>query len=818
MPYDARYKKLFYSQSAKNFIPIVGYFNDCTLLTKNSELIQTIKISGPNKSDISNIANIRADLRSILSGFDNPRLVFWIHNLYKQIDYDNKSIEYDSLFFANFHKYWVDLNDGSSHMLNEIYLTIVYCSNSFKLDIGNFNNYFLNNIANSINHNLVHALKKITEISDSILLRLKHYDVSRLSIKKDLENEICFSENLFIYKSIIQLDQSSVPELNFVDMSEYLGEHSYAISNNKIEVVSKTNKSRFAAILSIKECTDLPDSVINKILQSNVNMIITEIFYSVVPTDLSGDLTLQSYILGLSHDTQLLTDMSLTNFSDKNHKDSKLCYQQLSLMVIADTVELLEYNVYILSEIMADVGIIVVREDINLEKIFWSQLPGNFKFVQRKYVNYLRYVALFASIPTLPQLDFSVSPLGEFITLFRTKDSVPYLFNFHDQDRSGSNFIIGTEDSGKSFLLNLLLIESYKFLPKILYITNNREAFLFANLGHALWIDNIRSIFNPLMIDSSEASRDFLLEFFKIIMGYYKSTLETISLELITKFVEEILLLPVEERLLSLVIDRITKNNPEYIDIKKRLFEFTSAGKFYQIFESDIPFNIENFGICILNLEQFGEELFSKQYFPQDQSLLHEFNEQLNILCNVKMAIIWSVTHLYYFYNKDSHKIIAIDNIGHLVDIKSFSTQISRLINTSHSYNSVFIATLNLYDLYLDGDQDISNLLMEQVATKILLPMNRAIDKLDIILNITKEDCKMLLSLDNFIGEILMIKNGKTVILRLPKNFPPYICNILSSDDNTISIFNQFSDRYKGVELENWVYDFFNELNKLDDI
>ncbi len=84
---------------------------------------------------------------------------------------------------------------------------------------------------------------------------------------------------------------------------------------------------------------------------------------------------------------------------------------------------------------LTNVGILAVREDLNLEPCFWAQLPGNFRFHRAKGAT------------------------------LETTSATPYAFNFHHGDL-GNFTVIAPSGSGKTVALSFLLAQAQRFAPR----------------------------------------------------------------------------------------------------------------------------------------------------------------------------------------------------------------------------------------------------------------------------------------------------------------------------------------------------------------
>jgi type IV secretion system protein VirB4 len=100
-----------------------------------------------------------------------------------------------------------------------------------------------------------------------------------------------------------------------------------------------------------------------------------------------------------------------------------------TIAVQADDLAAINGQVAEVIAMLGDLGINAVREDIALEPTFWSQFPGNFKYVARKGLVSSRNFAGFASLHNFPVGQARGNHWGDAVTLFETTAAGPYFFN-----------------------------------------------------------------------------------------------------------------------------------------------------------------------------------------------------------------------------------------------------------------------------------------------------------------------------------------------------------------------------------------------------
>ena len=115
------------SSNISDLISIACHYDNNTLLTKNGELIQIIRVKGFAKrfSKIST-DNLREEVRTVINNLLTKDLMFY---LYVKRDYMNIDIAtvFNSEFAQMKHEIWINENNFRNCLMNTLYIAIVHC-------------------------------------------------------------------------------------------------------------------------------------------------------------------------------------------------------------------------------------------------------------------------------------------------------------------------------------------------------------------------------------------------------------------------------------------------------------------------------------------------------------------------------------------------------------------------------------------------------------------------------------------------------------------------------------------------------------------
>lgn len=498
-----------------DYVPYACLYNPHTLLTKNGELLQTLKVVGFQFEAISQEnVELRETIRHAISAhLPDDNYAFWFHTLRRK-----KSLVTEAAFPSTFaqktNASWNQMHHWDHTYVNELYITIVRDSQTNTVKSGGF----VRGMAPSQelkfrNHYLDESAQKLETVTQAILATLSQYGAYRLGVID--RDGVPHSENLEFLEKLINLEERPMP-LPRMDLSHYLTSGEVTFGFNAMEVRTAEGKRRFASILTLKEYKEASLPAIDELLRTPCEFIASQCFTFVDAEEARETYEEQAKILRISGDHELAEKTELTKILAGNqNRPTDYGQQQTTLFIIAPSIKELESSTDLLREGLAERGIIAIREDLKFEECYWAQLPANFEFVTRMSAIQTNHVAGFANLTNYPAGSRQGSPWGEPITLLKTAAGTPYFFNFHHGE-SGHISVIGPQGSGKSVLSNFLITQAERHSPRIIYLDSRgkgRET-LRALGGH--YIDSATAE-NPLplsirphKLEDTPANREFL--------------------------------------------------------------------------------------------------------------------------------------------------------------------------------------------------------------------------------------------------------------------------------------------------------------------
>ena len=780
----------------EDFIPYVCHYNKDTILTKNGELLKVIRISGgADNALLSDVITLRDSIRdSIHDNVKTNDIAFWFHTIRRRKSVISKSeLGFTDFFSKEVDKEFNNHNDWGNKFVNELYITVLH--QGLESSLGNTKNFFnsLSYKATQESHKkyLLESSKKLDVVCNKIMSQIKDFGANILSIY-EWEN-ILYSQPARFFGKIINLYEERYP-LSVNDMSNDLASHKIAFNGRNIEIKGYENKN-FATIFSIKEYHEISIESLEKILDLPFEFIISQSFDFLPDEKEIEKYKYQEYILkNVSEDEYFLEASGILNFFEVNKKDgNEYGNTQITITIIANSLEELDNDVLIAVEKFSSLGFILIREDIFSEHCYWSQLPGNFSYLRRqKAINTLR-IGGFASLSNFPSGNIYGNYWGPSISTLKTILNSPYFFNFHDGE-VGHTLIMGPEGSGKTVLTNFLISQAQKIGCNINYFDFNgsSKSFITCLLGKNYKIS--RDIndpefmqLNPFSLPPTAENVKFLTSLIEKMLLFLKTEISDEEIDSVSKIINSQLQNPSNSFLN--VFDALRNNATMNVYEKLKIW---GSGKLAYIFGSQNDIN------WLEPIKSFD---------------LKDIINQKPVLIPVLSYILYQIES--NLSNKPT--IIVFDEVYEFLDNEVMISDFERIIKRLESKNCLVIFSTKNHR-YI-SDSNLTKLITENVSTEIYLPNSEPDDFYHSQFDLTEEEKNILATMANEPGKYFLLKHkGKSVIIDFDLSYMKEIIKILSADEisNTATqevIAHQEESNKNLVEL--WIPELINVLKEI---
>ena len=670
-------------------IPYACHYNDQSLLTKNGELMQVIRIQGYSEEMMGSADEL--DLRAIIrqavtENINDKKMAIWFHTIRRKSNLDPVNY-FSSTFAKDTHDSWSEKNHWHDKFVNELYVTILYEGSGSAKE--NFALSFTPKLLKQYHlSKLEYNSKKLDEVVTKMLGVLKPFGGKRLEVAYDSYG--AHSEILEFLTKIICLHSKRIA-IPIQSIDNIFNRSKIAFGGNSLEILDE-HKKHYAAIFSIKEYHELAANALDKFLGIASEYIISQTLNFVDAAEAKKPSEYLNYILGVSKDEELRKQCGVADIAESDSgKTNNYGIQQMNFMIIGDSLEGLENAATSAVEQLSKLGIVVVREDLNIELCFWSQLPGNFNFFRRFSYTNSKKSASFASLNNNPSGKIN-NIWGSAVTLFRRKDGGPHFFNFHVEN-AGHTIIAGDIKSSKKTLLNFLLSESSKYNPHILYIDQypTSRVLVKALEGRheiiSLSDEEMSFSFNPFHLPDSPENKEFLKTWTLLLIfpdGNYNEQQKQLVFAAVDKFFTKV---PEGHRQISMLVDLFEDEL-----IKSNLLLWCRPNKLGILFDNPLDEFDSSPRIIGFNIEKLSSDL------------------------NALKALMLYCTYKYSALKNSPPKIIAIDDANLLFQDRIFANILPNLLDKMTANNALAIFSCNI-----KGDLNESmNNIHDKISTHLL--------------------------------------------------------------------------------------------------
>lgn len=531
----------------EDFIPYVCHYDKNTILTKNGELLQIVRITGfSNTSVVSELVSLRDAVReAVVNHVPDNKVAFWFNTIRRKKNISPKG-EFKDFFSHEFNAAWVKENKWDDQYVNELYITIIVEGLDTSIEnVQGFLRSFSYLATKSLHRNfLEEAHKKLSAIVNSIVIDTEEYGAKLLGIV-DWEG-ILYSEPMRFFGKIVNLYEERYP-LAANDISIDLSSHKIAFGERQLEVLGSQNKN-YAAMLSLKEYFEVSTGALDRILQLPCEFIVTQSFDFTFNKRAIESFEYQDYILRISGDEELRQLSGIADFMESNQgKPTDFGKLQTTIMMIGHSRENLEKDIHSAFEQLNALGFVVVREDVFSEHCFWSQLPGNFRYLRRQKIIDAKHIGGFAALHNYPTGLIGGNKWGPAITVLNTILGTPYFFNFHDYDL-GHSVAFGSKEFSETTLVNFLVTQARRTGGKLFYLDLNNSAKCLINALGGKYYDFAESDnaakeyphLNPLLLSKSKENQAGLTSLFASLVAFAKKPITENEINFIPQIIERI--------------------------------------------------------------------------------------------------------------------------------------------------------------------------------------------------------------------------------------------------------------------------------------
>jgi type IV secretion system protein VirB4 len=750
----------FYDQGVTNgtcpdLIPYACYYSDDAILTQNGELLQILHIpSFVTNTHSINFHQLRETLnRSISKNTTQNNISFWLQTVRSIADIIPKRQNYTEFVAKSFIDRWNKHHNWSKQFVNEIFITIVYNdeANTVSKTVDFIRAISFSLLKKSKLRDFEKMHKALSAITTGIQQDMENYGIKLLKIEK--VEDIYWAKHLEFFSNIISGSTNPI-KLPLYELSESLLQKKIAYGKNLIQIYDQ-KESFYAAIISIKYCNFLLLTQLDRIIQLNQEMILTQTISFIDPKTIRDDMMKYMEILAINEEPTIMNLSEIGNIiSPDVDEDNRICITQVTIQIRAITKEILTQQVEKLFSITSKLGLVAVREEMFMPTLFWSQLPGNFNFIRRLHAIPFRNVGNFVSLYNFPTGKITGNRWGDAALILRSTLGTPYFFSC-DTRGNTNTILIGPKTLKKTKYMNFILLSTRKQAKYLCYLDNTGRSKIFIHSlrGKYYQISRENSSMvlhiNPFALPASIRDTNFIMEWLYHILQRHDDGMIQMD-ENSTKFDQEWKKLKV---IIVRDLDKIKKIGDirqlalqeKCSQIAASLNKWVDPNGYGFIFNNDDTIDIHANDVIGLNLNTIIN------------------NEE------VKTAIFDYILFSLAAKADEKPAILAIDESWLLLDNSYFAPKIPKFLKLLHEKNIAVIMTTSGADSYETSKIQLS--IRNVFPNQILLPNIKATIYQRKIFDISEEESRVLSVMKEENGTFMLKQNNNTVLVSIDSRF-----------------------------------------------
>jgi type IV secretion system protein VirB4 len=738
-------------------LPFERHIDAATIRLRDGALMRTLHVGGMEfeTQDSEQLDHAQSVREVLLRSALDARFVIYHHVVRRRVDVASGG-EFESAFCSAIAEQWDQRLAERRLFVNEQFLTIVHRPARGKTGWPErLRRRFHGNDGDE--HD---ALRQLEAATGALLAGLEPYGARLLSCYREKSGDL--SEPLEFLSSIYngELRPVVLPSAG-TDLGQHIPYRRISFGLDAIEVTGAGGRS-FAGMLSIKEYpAETRPGLIDDILRLPAELVLTETF---APAD--RQIARERIDLALRRQRAGEEDGGTERREMLSARDALGAGQvgfgdhHFSLLVRAADLSSLDKAMSSAAAAIADIGAIAVREDVNLEPLFWGQFPGNEGYLVRRALISTANAAGFVSLHGFPVGRPAGNHWGNAVTVLETTSATPYFFNFHEGDL-GHFSIIGPSGSGKTVVLNFLAAQAQKFGPRTIFFDKDRgaEIFLRAAGGHySVLRPGEPTGFNPLRLPNTAENKAFLRDWLALLLSVDgPEEFAAISSAVEACFDHD----PAFRRLRYFKELLGGRRRPETGDLASRLDPWIHGGEHAWMFDNDA--DQLDLTARILGFDMTALLDSPRLRTPAMMYLFHRVDERLN----------------------GEPTAVLIDEGWKALDDPVFAARIRDWLKTLRKRNAIVgFATQSARDAL---DSRISAALVEQTATMIFMPNPKAkAEDYCTGFGLSAHELELIRSLPAHSRCFLVRHANHSVVVRLDLSGMPELLTVLSGREATV--------------------------------
>jgi type IV secretion system protein VirB4 len=754
-------------QAAGSRLPYARHVDEATIETRDGRLLQVLHIAGyPFETADTEELNYRKSVReTMLRGIANSRFALYHHVVRREVSAE-LAAPFPDDFSRSLDIAWRARLGARKLYVNELFLTLVRRPLQGRVGLlqGALQSMWGAGDRQEAAAAFARDLGALRGARDNLLAALSPYGARLLTVY-DGPQDLCSEPLEFL--SLLYNGEVRPVRLPRADLGLYLPYRRISFGADTLELgAAGRMPTSFGAMLSIKDYpSQTTPGMLDDLLRLPFEMVLTESFGFVDRQATLDRMNLALRRMRAADDEAVSLQRDLYAAKDDVAAGrAAFGEHHLTVMVKGGTLELLNEAAADVQSAFTELGVIAVREDVNLEPAFWAQFPGNFKDIGRRALISSGNFASLASYHNFPVGQRDGNHWGAAITVLETTSAGPYYFNFHHGDL-GNFTVIGPSGSGKTVVLGFLLAQAQKLAPRTIFFDKDRGAEIFLRAIGGRY-DVLRpgapTGLNPLLLADTPGARRFLADWTAKLMTSGGAALDVEDIAAIAEAVDANFAQPPHFRRLRHFAQLFRGGRrPSSTDLAARLAPWHSGGDYAWLFDNEadrLDLDARTIGF---DLTQILDDPAART--PAMMYLFHRIEERLD----------------------GTPSIIVIDEGWKALDDDVFVQRIKDWEKTIRKRNGIVgFCTQSAQDALTSR---IASAIIEQAATQIFM-INPKAQEADYCggFGLTSHEFDLVRTLPDSTHCFLVKHGADSVVARLNLSGMPDILKVLSGRESSV--------------------------------
>ena len=785
-------KNFKWEVSESMYIPYKCFWNADTILLKDNSMLRVIKVRGFafETADDEDIDIKKQARNNLMKGMSSGNLAMWFHTIRRKREAFPEG-EMTNIFTKKVNDEWRQRHDGDRCFINEHYITIIRKEDKGGLATIAALAKKIRNKADTeaAGRDMKESFSELEELTGRVLNGLSNYGPELLEITET--NNGIFSDLCKFLGTIVNCGYSQNYRYVPYGLDKYLPINRLYFGAKNFEVRFPF-ETKYGGMVSLKEYRPATNAgMLDGFLRLPFEFIISQSFQfvnrmiAISSMQLQQRRMIQAEDVAVSQiqeiDEALDAAMSGTFAFGKHH---------LTVMCLDESIKGVENALSMVIVELSNVGIMAVREKINMEASFWAQLPGNWAYIVRASTINTLNLASFASFHNYPSGKIKNNHWGPAVTVLNTVSGTPYFFSFHVRD-VGHTMIIGPTGGGKTVTMNFLCAQAQKFNCRMFFFDKDRgaEIFIRALGGKYSIIDASKdSGFNPLALPETNENKAFLNEWLRALVTVNGEQITATDMAIINEAVNGNYKLPPNKRILRNIAPFLGMSGPG--TLAGRLEMWHSDGSHAKLFDNEK--DVINF----FSAKAFGFEMAE--------------------VLKDKVSIGPVLLYLFHRINSSldgTPTMIILDEAWALIDNPIFAPKIKDWLKVLRKLNAfVVFATQSVEDA---TKSTISDTLVQQTATQIYLPNLKATEVYKTAFMLSEREFQLVKTTDPGTRYFLIKQDNSGVVARVDLSGMTDVINVLSGRAETVLLLDDIIREIGSDKPEDWLPIFYKRVRKI---